>query len=140
MWSLAKLGVVAKHLADQKWHNCAFSGQSRELAYSADITYYASCDEFSSSSVTRRHFVYGHAAALRSQLCEIGREQTQVQMNLKTMGISATSLAKCSNLELSSSRREIFDCPISIANEQERVTENPSNMTHNELTIHKTRG
>lgn len=149
VWSLAKLVVVAKHLADQKRHNCAFSGQSRELAYSADIAYYASCDEFSSSSVTRRHLhgkdgiyerIYGHAAALRSQLCEMGREQTQVQMNLKTMGISATSLAKCSNLELSSSRREIFDCLISIANEQERVTENPSNMTHNELTIHKTRG
>lgn len=149
VWSLPKLLIVTKHLADQKRHNNAFSGQSRELAYSADIAYYASCDQFSSSGVTRRQLhgkdgiyerIYGHAAALRSQLCEVGREQTQVQMNLKTMGISASSLAKCSNLELSSSRREIFDCLISIADEQERVTENPANMTQNELAIHKTRG
>ena len=133
VWSLAKLVVVAKHLADQKRHNNAFSGQSRESAYSSDIAYYATCDEFSSASVTRRHLhgkdgiyekIYGHAAALRSQLCEVGREQTLLQMNLNLqMSISAASLAKCSNLELLSSRREIFDCLISIANEQEKVSD-----------------
>ena len=149
VWSLTKLVGVAKHLADQKRHNCAFRGQSRESAYSSDIANYATCDEFSSAGVTRRQLhgkdgiyerIYGHAAALRSQLCEVGREQTLVQMKLKTMGISATSLAKCSNLELSSSRREIFDCLISIANEQEKVSDNPANMTQNELAIHRTRG
>ena len=149
VWSLAKLVVVVKHLADQKRHNCAYSGQSREKSYESDITYYSSCDEFASANVTKRQLhgkdglydkIYGHAAALRSQLCEVGRERTQIQMSLKTMGISATSLSKCSNIELSSSRHEIFDGLISIANEQERTTENPANMTQNELMIHRSRG
>lgn len=149
VWSLAKLVVVVKHLADQKRHNCAYSGQSREKAYELDIAYYSSCDEFTSANVTKRQLhgkdgiydkIYGHAAALRSQLCEVGKDRTQMQMSLKIMGISATSLSKCSNLELSSSRQEIFDGLISIANEQERTTENPANMTQNELTIHRARG
>ena len=149
VWSLPKLVVVVKHLADQKRQNCAYSGQSREKAYELDIAYYSSCDEFASGNVTKRQLhgkdglydkIYGHAAALRSQLCEVGKDRTQVQMSLKTMGISASSLSKCSNMELSSSRQEIFDGLISIANEQERHTENLANMTKNELAIHKARG
>lgn len=138
VWSLAKLVVVVKHLADQKRHNCAYSGQSREKSYELDLAHYSTCDEFTSGTVTKRQLhekegiyekIYGHAAALRSQLCELGKDRTQIQMSLKTMGISASSLSKCSNLELSSSRQEIFDGLIAIANEQERHTENPANMT-----------
>lgn len=149
VWSLARLVIVVKNLADQKRFNCAFSGQTRDRAYDNDIEYYGSCDEFSSANVTKRQLhgkdglyerIYGHAAAMRSQLCELGKERTMVQMNLKTLGISQTSLSKCSNLEMSTSRQQIFDCLIAIANEQERVTENPMQMTQNELTIHKLRG
>jgi hypothetical protein len=149
VWSLPKLLVVAKHLADQKRQNCAYSGQSREHAYTSDLEYYATCDEFASSNVTRRQLhgkdglyekIYGHAAALRSQLCEVGKDRTQEQMNLKTLGISAASLSRCSNLEISSSRQEIFESLMSIANEQERRTENPANMTQNEVAIHKSKG
>lgn len=149
VWNLSKLVVVVKHLADQKRHNCAFSGQNRDQAYESDIAYYSSCDEFTSAPVTRRQLhgkdglydkIYGHAAALRSQLCEVGKDRTEVQMSLKTMGISASSLSKYSSSDLSNSRREIFDCLISIATEQERTTENPVNMTLNELAIHKSKG
>ena len=138
-----------KHLADQKGHNNAYSGQAREKAYEMDIAYYASSDEFISANVTKRQLhgkeglydkINGHATALRSQLCELGKERTQIQMSIKTMGIPATSLSKCSNLEVSSSRQEKFDGLISIANEQERQPENPVNMTQNELTIHRSRG
>lgn len=149
VWNLSKLVIVAKHLADQKRHNCAFSGQSREQAYESDIAYYSSCDEFASATVTRRQLhgkdglydrIYGHAAALRSQLCEVGKDRTEVQMSLKTMGISASSLSRCSSSELSTSRQEIFDCLISIAIEQERRPENSADMTQNELTIHRSKG
>jgi hypothetical protein len=90
VWSLAKLVVVVKHLADQKRHNNAYSGQAREKAYEMDIAYYASCDEFTSANVTKRQLhgkeglydkIYGHAAALRSQLCELGKERTEIQMS-----------------------------------------------------------
>lgn len=117
VWSLAKLVVVVKHLADQKRYNCAYSSQSREKSYESDIAYYSSCDEFASANVTKCQLhgkdglydkIFGHAAALHSQLCEVGRGRTQIQMSLKTMGISATSLSKCSNIELSSSRQEIL--------------------------------
>ena len=149
VWNLAKLVVVVKHLADQKRHNCAYSGQSRDKSYELDIAYYSSCDEFASGNVTKRQLhgkdglydkIYGHAAALRSQLCEVGKDRTQIQMSLKTLGISAASLSKCGNLELSSARQDIFDGLISIADEQQRSTVNPANMTQNELMIHRSRG
>jgi hypothetical protein len=72
--------------------------------------------------------IYGHAAALRSQLCEVGKDRTEVQMSLKTLGISASSLSRCSSSELSTSRQEI---------QQERRPENSADMTQNELTIHR---
>ena len=62
---------------------------------------------FISANVTKRQLhgkdglyerIYGHAAAMRSQMCELGKERTMVQMNLKTLVISQTSLSKCSNL------------------------------------------
>lgn len=149
VWNLDKLVVVAKHLADQRRYNCAYSGQARELAYESDIAYYSSCDEFASAAVIRRQLhgkdglyerMYGHAAALRSQLCEVGRERTLSQLNLKTLGISATAQSKYDAFNLTSSRQEIFDCLIEITNEQERVTENIAQMTQNELTIHRSEG
>ena len=106
-----------KHLADQKRHNCAYSGQSRGKAYELDIAYYSSCDIFASANVTKRQLrgkdgiydkIYGHAAALRSQLCEVGKDRTQTQLNLKIMGISATSLSKCSNYGSSGSKVPIL--------------------------------
>ena len=149
VWNLDKLVVVAKHLADQRRYNCAYSGQARELAYESDIAYYSSCDKFASAAVTRRQLhekdglyerMYGHVAALRSQLCEVGRERTLTQLNLKTLGISATAQSKYDAFNLTSSRQEIFDRLIEIANEQERVTENTAQMTQNELTIHRSEG
>ena len=149
MWNWDKLTVVAKHLADQRRYNCAYSGQTRELAYESDIAYYSSCDEFASAAVAKRQLhgkdglyerFYQHAAALRSQHCEVGRERTLAQLNLKTLGISATAQSKCDAFKLTSLRQEIFDCLIEIANEQERATENPAHMTQNELTIHRSEG
>ena len=146
VWNLDKLVVVAKHLADQRRYNCTYSGQARELAYESDIAYYSSCDEFASAAVTRRQLhgkdglyerLYGHAAALRSQLCEVGRESTLDQLNLKTLGIPGTAQSKYDAFDLTSSRQEIFDCLIEIANEQERVTANPAQMTQNEFAIHR---
>jgi hypothetical protein len=94
----------------------------------------------SQTSLSKCSNQIGHAAAMRSQLCELGKERTMAHMNLKALGISQTSLSKCSNLEMLTSRQQTFDCLTAIANEQERVTENPMQMTHNELTNHRLRG
>lgn len=43
VWTLGKLIVVVKHLADQKRFICAYSGQTRDSAYESDIAYYSTC-------------------------------------------------------------------------------------------------
>ena len=97
LWTLEKLLIIVNHLADQKRWKCAYTGQTKaivEAAYDADIKYYVSREEFESSSVTRRQLhgkdglyekIYGHAAALKSQLHEVGKDRALSQMNLKTI-------------------------------------------------------
>lgn len=119
LWALSKVLLVVNHLADQKRWKCAYTGQTKaivEVAYEADIKYYQSLEDFAGTNVTKRQLhgkdglyekIYGYAAAMKSQLHEVGKDIALSQLNLKSLAIPVSSLANITILELNNSRQEI---------------------------------